>query len=113
VWTYAGATSVGNTRDADLAMHPTVKPVAMIADAILDASHPKGAVLDCFAGSGSTLVFAAAKTGRIGHGIELDSIYCDVILSRLARFLKVDPILQPSGKTFAEVAAERAEEPFR
>jgi DNA modification methylase len=93
-------------------MHPTVKPVAMIADAFLDASQPKGAVLDCFAGSGSTLV-AAAKTGRIGYGIELDPVYCDVILSRLARFLKVDPILQPSGKTFAEVAAERAEEPFR
>ena len=108
MWTYAGATSFGNTRDADLAMHPTVKPVAMIADAILDASQPKSAVLDCFAGSGSTLV-AAAKTGRIGYGIELDSIYCDVILTRLARFLKIDPILLQTGKTFTEMATERSD----
>jgi DNA modification methylase len=109
VWTYAGATSFGVTRDADLAMHPTVKPVAMIADAILDASKPKGAVLDCFAGSGSTLV-AAAKTRRIGYGIELDPIYCDVILTRLARFLKTDPVLQQTGKTFKEMATQRTDE---
>jgi DNA modification methylase len=109
VWTYAGATSFGATRDADLAMHPTVKPVAMIADAILDASKPKDAVLDCFAGSGSTLV-AAAKTRRTGYGIELDPIYCDVILSRLARLLKTDPVLQQTGQTFAQVTTERTEE---
>jgi hypothetical protein len=108
VWSYAGATSFGATRDADLAMHPTVKPVAMIADAILDASQPKGAVLDCFAGSGSTLV-AAAKTRRIGYGVELDPIYCDVILTRLARVLKVDPVLQQTGKTFTEMAAIRSD----
>jgi DNA modification methylase len=87
----------------------TVKPVAMIADAILDASQPKGAVLDCFAGSGSTLV-AAAKTRRIGYGIELDPIYCDVILTRLARFLKADPVLQQTGKTFTEMATQRMDE---
>ncbi|WP_439924417.1 site-specific DNA-methyltransferase [Nitrobacter sp. JJSN] len=108
VWTYAGATSFGVTRDADLAMHPTVKPVAMIADAILDASQPKGAVLDCFAGSGSTLV-AAAKARRIGYGVELDPIYCDVILTRLARVLKADPVLQQTGKTFTQMAAERSD----
>jgi DNA modification methylase len=100
----------GATRDADLAMHPTVKPVALIADAILDASQPKGAVLDCFAGSGSTTV-AAAKTGRVGYGIEFDPIYCDVILNRLARFLKADPVLQQTGKTFTETATEPAMRP--
>jgi hypothetical protein len=62
----------------DLAMHPTVKPAAMIADAILDASKPKGAVLDRFSGPGSTLV-AAAKTRWIAYGVELDPIYCDVL----------------------------------
>jgi DNA modification methylase len=80
----------------------------MIADAILDTSQPKDAVLDCFAGSGSTLV-AAAKTRRIGYGVELDPIYCDVILTRLARVLKVDPVLQQTGKTFTEMAAERSD----
>jgi len=74
----------------------------------LDASQPKGAVLDCFAGSGSTLV-AAAKTRRIGYGVELDPIYCDVILTRLTRVLKVDPVLQQTGKTFTEMAAERSD----
>jgi DNA modification methylase len=58
VWTYAGANVFSATRADDLAMHPTVKPVAMVADAILDCSARKGIVLDAFAGSGTTLVAA-------------------------------------------------------
>ncbi|WP_439924437.1 hypothetical protein [Nitrobacter sp. JJSN] len=50
---------------------------------------------------------AAAKTRRIGYGVELDPIYCDVILARLARVLKADPVLQQTGKTFTEMATER------
>jgi hypothetical protein len=74
----------------------------------LDASKPAGtAVLGCLTGSGSTLV-ATAKTRRIGHRIELDPIYCDVIQSRLAQFLKADLIL-PTGQTFAEIAPEHAD----
>ena len=60
-------------------MHPTVKPVALVADAILDCSHRRGIILDAFAGSGTTLV-AAHKAGRRGYGIELDPHYCDVII---------------------------------
>ncbi len=108
VWTYAGANSFGKTREEDLAMHPTVKPVAMLADAILDASRPNDIVLDCFVGSGSTLV-AAAKTRRIGYGIELDPAYCDVTLTRLSKLLKVDPIHEASGRTFDEITVERRE----
>ncbi|HEV7265502.1 MAG TPA: site-specific DNA-methyltransferase [Falsiroseomonas sp.] len=81
VWPYPGVNSFGGQRK-DLALHPTVKPVAMVADAIRDCSHRKGIVLDAFAGSGTTLV-AAAQTGRRGYGIELDPLYCDVILRRL------------------------------
>ena len=66
VWSYAGVNSFGATRDDDLAMHPTVKPVALVADAILDCSKRNGIVLDAFAGSGTTLV-AAERTGRRGY----------------------------------------------
>lgn len=106
VWTYAGANAFSATRDNDLAMHPTVKPVALVADAILDCSHRKGVVLDAFAGSGTTLV-AAHKTGRRGYGIELDPLYCDVILRRLTRIAKTEAVLQATGQRFAEVATER------
>ena len=82
VWSYPGVNSFGASRDADLAMHPTVKPVAMVMDAILDCSRRKDIVLDPFAGSGTTLV-AAQRTKRRGFGIELDPLYCDVIIRRM------------------------------
>jgi DNA modification methylase len=107
VWPYAGANSFGATRDDDLAMHPTVKPVAMVADAILDASRPKDIVLDAFAGSGTTLV-AAHRTKRRGYGIELDPAYCDVILKRLHRVTGIEPMHVATGHTFAEIERQRA-----
>jgi hypothetical protein len=66
VWNYAGASSFGSNRDAELSMHPTVKPLSMVADAILDCSKRGGIVLDTFAGSGTTLI-AAERTGRRGY----------------------------------------------
>src|SRR5882757_10744861 len=75
IWNYAGASSFGSTRDSELAMHPTVKPLSLVADAILDCSKRGGIVLDAFAGSGTTLI-AAEKTGRRGYGIEIDPYYC-------------------------------------
>lgn len=109
VWSYAGANTFSATRDDDLAMHPTVKPVALVADAILDCSHRKGIVLDAFAGSGTTLV-AAHKTGRRGYGIELDPLYGDVVLTRLAKIARQAPVLATTGQSFAEIAAERSSE---
>lgn len=106
VWTYAGANTFSATRDADLAMHPTVKPVALVADAILDCSRRRGIVLDAFAGSGTTLV-AAERTGRRGYGIELDPAYCDTIVKRVSSIAGVEARLLATGQTFAEVAAER------
>ena len=91
-------------------MHPTVKPVALVADAILDCSIRKGIVLDAFAGSGTTLV-AAHKTGRLGYGIELDLLYCDVILHRLAKVTRLDAETAETGRRFEAVAAERAAVP--
>ncbi len=76
VWNYPGVNAFGRSgREGDLlAMHPTVKPVALIADAILDSSGRGEIILDVFAGSGSTIV-AAERTGRRGFGIELDPHY--------------------------------------
>jgi DNA modification methylase len=80
IWDYKGVNSFGKNQ-ADLKMHPTVKPVAMIADAIKDCTKRGQIILDPFAGSGSTLI-AAEKTGRIAHCIELEPKYCDVIIQR-------------------------------
>jgi DNA modification methylase len=96
IWNYAGLNTFGSDRDAELAMHPTVKPVALVADAILDCSKRGGIILDVFAGSGTTLI-AAEKTGRCGFGIEIDPYYVDTIINRFeavyglkARHAKID-----------------------
>ncbi|MEQ1611449.1 MAG: site-specific DNA-methyltransferase [Hyphomicrobiaceae bacterium] len=107
VWTYAGANTFSATRDDDLAMHPTVKPVVLVSDAILDCSRRKGVVLDAFAGSGTTLV-AAHKAGRLGYGIELDPLYCDVILRRLAKVTGLEPKNLVTGRSFTETEQEAA-----
>ena len=107
VWSYAGANTFSRTRDDDLEMHPTVKPVALVADAILDCSKRNGVVLDSFGGSGTTLV-AAERTGRRGYAIELDPTYCDVIVGRLAKVSGVEAVHAETGKSFGEIAAERS-----
>ena len=93
VWNYSGATSFGKDRDEALAMHPTVKPVALVADAILDSTTRGAIVLDAFAGSGTTLV-AAEKTGRRGYGIELDPHYCDIIVRRMKDLYGIEAVKQ-------------------
>jgi 16S rRNA G966 N2-methylase RsmD len=81
VWTYAGANSFSSSRQSDLAMHPTVKPVALVADAILDCSQRGDIVLDSFGGSGTTLI-ACERTGRKARLIEIDPAYCDQTIRR-------------------------------
>ena len=84
VWDYAGVNTFGVSRDEDLAMHPTVKPVALVGDAIRDCSKRGDIVLDMFGGSGSTLI-AADQAGRQARLIEYDPAYCDVIVARWER----------------------------
>ena len=80
----------------ELSLHPTVKPVQMIADAIKDVSARGGIVLDLFGGSGSTLI-AAHKTGRRGYLCELDPIYCDRIIRRWEVYAKDEAELIACG----------------
>jgi DNA modification methylase len=107
VWRYAGATSFSAERDEALAVHPTVKPVRLVADAILDASRRGDAVLDGFAGSGTTLL-AAQRTGRVGFGLEIDPRYIDAAIRRLAEHAGLAAIHADTGLSFAEIALERA-----
>jgi DNA modification methylase len=106
VWDYAGISSMGSTRVEDLAMHPTVKPVAMVADAIRDCSKRGDIVLDGFGGSGTTLI-AAEICGRAARLIEFDPHYCDVIIRRFERLTGKQAVLQDTGAVFDDLAPER------
>ena len=102
VWDYAGINTFGKDRDAELAMHPTVKPVALVEDAILDCSRRGGIVLDAFSGSGTTII-AAERSGRRGFGLELDPKYVDATLKRFRAFTGEEPVHTDSGFTLAEL----------
>lgn len=104
VWNYPGATSLdGRTTEEGhlLGMHPTVKPVQMIADAILDSSARGDIVLDPFLGSGSALL-AAERVGRTLRGIEIDPLYVDVAIRRWQRQTGDDAVHASTGRTFDE-----------
>jgi DNA modification methylase len=110
VWTFAGANSFGRAGEEGnlLAMHPTVKPVALVANAILDASERGDIVLDPFLGSGTTII-AAERTGRTAYGLELDPAYVDVIVRRWQLYTGEQARNAHTGKTFDETAAEMEE----
>jgi DNA modification methylase len=107
VWDYAGISSLSASRGEELAMHPTVKPVALIADAIRDCSKRGDIVFDCFGGSGSTLI-AAEKTGRSARLMEFDPLYCDTIVRRWEKLTGKHARLAGDGSTFEEVGERRA-----
>jgi len=108
VWSYPGANSFAReTSEGNLlALHPTCKPVALVADAILDASERGDIVLDAFLGSGTTVI-AAEKTGRVAYGIELDPKYVDVAVRRWQRLTGQQAVHARSGQPFEAVALER------
>jgi DNA modification methylase len=106
VWDYAGVNTMKSGRADELAMHPTVKPVLLVADAIKDVSKRKGIVLDPFGGSGTTII-AAEKTGRRARAIELDPKYVDVAVRRWERYTGKSAVLDATGQTFEDVEAAR------
>jgi DNA modification methylase len=106
VWHYAGVNTMRPGRLAELAMHPTVKPVAMIADAIKDCSRRGGLVLDPFSGSGTTLI-AAERTGRNARALELDPQYVDIAVRRWQKYAGKAATLGATGQSFEDVEEER------
>jgi DNA modification methylase len=110
VWEYPGISTLSKNGDEGnlLALHPTVKPVALVADALLDCSARGDLVLDAFLGSGSTLI-AAERTGRCCYGIELDPLYVDTAVRRWQRYTGDHAVHAVSGKRFDDIAAEKSE----
>jgi DNA modification methylase len=106
VWTYQGVNTFKRGRENELRMHPTVKPVALVADAIKDCSLHGAIVLDPFGGSGTTLI-AAEKTGRKARVIEIDPYYVDVAIRRWQAYTGKFAVHSESGRTFDEVEDDR------
>jgi hypothetical protein len=108
VWEFPGISTMSTDRMEQLAMHPTVKPVALVVDAIKDCSRRNGIVLDAFLGSGTTVI-AAERSGRRARGIEIDPIYVDVGIKRWQTYTGKAAILSGTKKTFEEIEQERAQ----
>lgn len=108
VWHVPGAGTRGSDASEMLAHHPTPKPVQMLADAILDVTDRHDIVLDPFGGSGSTLI-ACERTERRARLIELDPLYCDLIIRRWQDETS-QPALHVDGDSFEAVAARRAQD---
>ena len=107
VWNCRGASKTG--AGAELGLHPTVKPAALMMDAMKDASKRGEVVLDCFGGSGSTLI-AAEKVKRKARLIEYEPTYCEVAIQRWQTLTGKQAVLAETGETFAEVKALREAE---
>lgn len=105
VWDYAGVNTFQNTKL--LKLHPTVKPVELIRDAVLDASNRRESVLDPFLGSGSTLI-ACEKAKRICYGIELEALYIDTTILRWQE-LTGEYAVRADGKTYNELSVQTKE----
>jgi DNA modification methylase len=108
VWDYAGVNTWRAGREADLEMHPTVKPTALVIDAIKDCSRRDDIVLDAFSGSGTTII-AAHKSRRRARAIELDPLYIDVAIRRWQTFTGQAATMAITGETFAEVEERRSD----
>lgn len=109
VWNYPGASSLGSDARDGLTQHPTVKPRALLEDALLDVTNRGDIVLDPFLGSGSTLI-AAHTTGRVCRAIEIDGIYCDLAIRRWEALAGEPACLEETGETHDQVAARRRSE---
>ena len=110
VWDYAGISSLRAGRLDELAMHPTVKPVALVADALKDCSRRGALVLDPFCGSGTSLI-AAERTGRKARSLEIDPTYVDVAVRRWQTYTGKAAVLAASGETFETIEEQRAAKP--
>ena len=106
VWDYPSVNTFGGSRRRDLELHPTVKPVGLVADAIMDVTRRGDLVLDGFLGSGTCLL-ACERSGRLCRGIEINPLYVDLALRRWSERTGLDAVLESTGQTFSQVRAER------
>jgi DNA modification methylase len=106
VWDYAGVNTIRPDRLEELAMHPTVKPVALVADALKDCSRRSALVLDPFCGSG-TILIAAERTGRKARALEIDPTYVDVAVRRWQAYTGKSAVLSGSGETYETIEQQR------
>ena len=104
VWDYISQNALNGTRKSKLALHPTVKPVAMIADAMQDCSNRGGLILDPYGGAGTTVI-AAERTGRRARVIELNPIFIDVSIERWQRLTGGTALNADTGEPFAHSKA--------
>lgn len=109
VWDYPGLNSLGSGRSETLALHPTVKPVALVADSIRDCSKRGGIILDAFVGSGTTIL-AAERTGRIGYALEIEPHYVDVAIRRWQALTGEAARHAETGESFDQIEAEHGAE---
>jgi DNA modification methylase len=107
---YPGVNGFHPSRRGDLQMHPTVKPIGLIADLIRDCSKRDGLILDAFGGSG-TMLLAAERTGRRAAMIELDPAYVDVAIRRFERMTGITAVHAGTGASFEQVGAQRHADP--
>jgi hypothetical protein len=108
VWNYPGVNTFRRGRLDDLAVHPTVKPIALVSDAMRDCTRRGDVVLDTFAGSGPTIL-AAERVGRRARGVEIDPRYVDVAVRRWQQFTRKDAVHAETGQTFDETADRRTQ----
>ena len=112
VWHYPGAVGLRTSDEGNLlAIHPTVKPVRLIADAIMDASCRGDIVLDSFLGSGTTVI-AAERTGRRCYGLEIDPLYADTVVRRWQTYTGGSARHLPTNRTFEQIESEREVAPM-
>ena len=109
IWRYDSVNTFRGSRRHDLALHPTVKPTKLVADAIMDVTRRGEIVLDAFLGSGTTLI-ACERTGRICRGVEIDPLYTDVALQRWSDLTGIEPILEATGETWSATRIQRKQE---
>jgi DNA modification methylase len=110
VWDYAGVNTIRTGRLEELAMHPTVKPVALAAEAIKDCSRRGGLVLDPFCGSGTVLI-SSERTGRKARALEIDPSYVDVAVRRWQAYTGKSAVLAGSGETFETIEEQPSTKP--
>lgn len=109
VWDYPSVNGAHADRRSQLAWHPTVKPVSLVADAVKDVTRRGDIVLDSFLGSGTTLI-ACERAGRRCRGVEIDPLYVDLALRRWSEITGLAPVLRETGQLFDAVARDRREQ---